>query len=190
MLLRRYWELTADDRLRRELIAYNIEDCRAAELVADAINVICGNGEQNGATKLDAVNVGSLEVDFQRTFGKFPSVLPEFEKINAASYWDYQRSKVYVRTDKAIHRSVQKTKTPVKKPVKKIAVEKEVELEDRPKSCPRCGAQKIWIAVRASHVIFDLKFTRRGIKRWAVRYRYNNYRCAECKAQMTPHAAP
>ncbi len=46
------------------------------------------------------MNVASLELGFQRTFGKFPSALPEFEKINAAAYWDYQRSKVYVRTDK------------------------------------------------------------------------------------------
>ena len=37
VLLRRCWELTSEDALRRELIAYNIEDCRAAELVADAI---------------------------------------------------------------------------------------------------------------------------------------------------------
>ena len=41
--------------------------------------------------------------------------------------------------------------------------------------------------MRASDVVFDLKVTRRGIKRWAIRYRYNNYRCGACKAQMTPY---
>src|SRR3954453_21281167 len=51
----------------------------------------------------------SLEVGFQRTFGKFASVLPEFEKINSAADWDYQRSKVYVRTNKTIRRSVEKS---------------------------------------------------------------------------------
>jgi predicted RecB family nuclease len=96
ILLRRCWELTRDQQLRQQLIAYNIEDCRAVELVADAIKRVCGNDEQNSATKFKPVNVSSLEVGFQRTFGKFSSDLPEFEKINAAAYWDYQRSKVYV----------------------------------------------------------------------------------------------
>jgi RNase_H superfamily len=93
-LLRRCWELTSKNQLREKLIAYNMEDCRAAELVADAIKRICGDQARDGGTKLETVNVSSLEVGFQRTFGKFPSALPEFEKINAAAYWDYQRSKV------------------------------------------------------------------------------------------------
>jgi predicted RecB family nuclease len=109
MLLRRCWELTSDDGLRRELIAYNIEDCRAAAVVAEALAHICDNTESSNARKLQTVNVGSLEVGFQRTFGKFPSALPEFEKINVAAYWDYQRSKVYVRSDRAIRRSVEKS---------------------------------------------------------------------------------
>jgi predicted RecB family nuclease len=183
MLSRRCWELTYDDGLRRELIAYNIEDCRAAAVVTDALIHICGNSQSSNAKKLETVNVGSLEVGFQRTFGKFPSALPEFEKINTAAYWDYQRSKVYVRSDKAIRRSVEKTV----KPVKKVAVKKEVMLDDKPASCPRCAESKLWIAKRMSRVVFDLKFTRGGIKRWVVRYRYNSYRCAACKAEMTLH---
>src|SRR6516225_5638024 len=60
-LLRRYWELTASDHLREELVNYNMEDCRATELVADAVKHICGNGEQAEA-KFHAVNISSLEV--------------------------------------------------------------------------------------------------------------------------------
>src|SRR5215216_4262673 len=36
-LLRRYWELTGDDELRRELITYNLEDCRASAVVTEAL---------------------------------------------------------------------------------------------------------------------------------------------------------
>ena len=104
-LLRRAWELGADDGLKRELIGYNMDDCRAAATVADALVRIC----DGGASGLDAVDVGSLEVGFQRTFGKFDSALPEFAKINNAAYWDYQRSKVYARTDKTIQRTVRKS---------------------------------------------------------------------------------
>ena len=69
-----------------------------------------------------------------------------------------------------------------------VPVEKEVTVDDKPASCPKCGASKVWVATRMSHVIFDLKVTRRGIKRWAVRYRYNSYRCGACNAQMTIHS--
>ena len=69
-----------------------------------------------------------LEVGFQRTFGKFDCALPEFEKINNAAYWDYQRSKVYARTDKTIRRTVQKSQDRSKT----VAVEKEVTVGDDP----------------------------------------------------------
>jgi predicted RecB family nuclease len=181
MLLRRCWELTSDDGLKRELIAYNIEDCRAAEVITEALARICGNSGTSSPTTSGAVNVGSLEVGFQRTFGKFPSALPEFEKINRAAYWDYQRSRVYVRSNKTIRRSLEKSV----KAENKVAVEKEIILDDKPASCPRCGALKVWVAVQMAHVVLDLKFTPRGIKRWTVHYRYSRYRCGACKAQVT-----
>ena len=176
-LLRRAWELGADDGLKRELIGYNMDDCRAAAKVADALVRICGGG----ASGLDAVDVGSLEVGFQRTFGKFDSALPEFAKINDAAYWDYQRSKVYARTDKAIRRTVRKSQGRSKN----ATVEKEVTVGDVPETCPRCHATRFWTYHGGSHVVYDLKFTRRGIKRWAVRYRYSMYRCSECRVEMT-----
>jgi len=176
-LLRRAWELGADDGLKRELIGYNIDDCRAAAVVADAITRICGGG----ASGLNAVDVGSLEVGFQRTFGKFDGALPEFAQINNAAYWDYQRSKVYARTDKAIRRAVRNSEGRRNDPT----VEREVTLHDPPKACPRCHATNFWAHRGRSQVVYDLKFTRRGIKRWAVRYRYNMYQCSECRSENT-----
>jgi predicted RecB family nuclease len=181
MLLRRCWELTCDDGLRRKLITYNIEDCRAAGLVTEALIRICANAETGGSGNLETVNVGSLEVGFQRTFGKFASALPEFEKINAAAYWDYQRTRVFVRTDKTLQRSLKLNAARVKK----VTVEKEVNVEDKPSFCSRCGKSQFWTYRGKSHVVFDLKFTRRGIKRWVIRYRYNMYRCSGCRAEMT-----
>jgi predicted RecB family nuclease len=185
IILRRYWEITRDEELKRQLVTYNMEDCRAVELLTDTIKRICDNSEDNDHSRVKAVNVGALEVSFSRTFGKFAGALPEFDKINAAAYWDYQRTKVYVRSDKKIRRSL----AMAAKRTKTISVEKELVVDDRPTRCPKCGSSRIWIAARASDVVSDLKVTRRGIKRWAIRYRYNNYKCGVCKAQMTPHKA-
>jgi len=172
-LLRRDWELGADDRHKRELIDYNMSDCDAAAKVAGVLERICGNG----ASDFNAVDVSSLEVSFQRTFGKLECALPEFKKINDAAYWDYQRSKVYARTEKAVRQSVRKSRGRSKK----AAVEKKVTVEEVPDRCPRCRATKFWSHQKGSQVVFDLKFSRRGIKRWAVRYCYKDYRCSECR---------
>jgi hypothetical protein len=176
-LLRRAWELCGDAALKRELIGYNMDDCRAATTVADALGCICAGG----ASGLNVLDVGSLEVGFQRTFGKFDSALPEFANINDAAYWDYQRSKVYARTDKAIRRTVRKSQGRIKS----ATVEKEVTVEDVPETCPKCHATRFWTYRGRSHLVYDLKFTRRGMKRWAVRYRYSMYVCSECRAEMT-----
>jgi hypothetical protein len=37
-------------------------------------------------------------------------------------------------------------------------------------------------------MVYDLKFTRRGIKRWAVRYHYSMHRCSECRAETTMYS--
>ena len=65
--------------------------------MARALGHICGKSEGDDPKKLETVNVGSLEVGFQRTYGKLLYAMPEFERINTAAYWDYQRSKVYIR---------------------------------------------------------------------------------------------
>ncbi len=182
-LLRRAWELGADDRHKRALIGYNMDDCRAAATVADALVRICDGGNPDDPLRLEAVKVSSLEVGFQRTFGKFASALPEFEKINSAAYWDYQRSKVYIRTNKEIRRTVEK----YRRTSRQVLVEKEVRVGDKPDVCPKCGSEKLWVVASQSHVLFDLRFMRRGIKRWAIQYHYNRYKCHDCSAVMTPH---
>jgi hypothetical protein len=179
-LLRRGWELGADDGLKRELIGYNMDDCRAAVTVADALVRICGGGTSG----LNEVGVGSLEVGFQRTYGKLDCVLPEFKKINNAAYWDYQRSKVYARTDKTIRRTVQKSQ----QRSKNVAVEKEVTVGVIPETCPKCNAAELRMCREGSYVAYDLKFMRKGIKRWVVRYRYGRYRCSECRAEVSAYS--
>jgi hypothetical protein len=170
-LLRRAWELGADDALKSNLISYNMDDCRAAETVTQALLRICG-----GESGIEAVDVGSLEVSFRSTFGKFDGALPEFEKINNAAYWDYQRSKVYARTNKTIRRTNKKSQD------RKIntGVDKQMTVGDTPKTCPGCQGIRIWTERSKSNLIYDLKFTRRGIKRWVILYRYTIYRCGEC----------
>ena len=179
ILARRYWELTRDDTLKQELIVYNADDCHAAEIVTHALVRLSGESRE---APLEVIHVGSLEVPFQRTFGKLQCALPEFEKINAAAYWNYQRLRVYIRTDKTIAKSTRR-----KKRLASAAnsANEEVTVDDKPETCPKCGSAKVWSFGEMTRTIYDLKFVKGGIKRWMVRYRYRRHRCGNCRAEMT-----
>lgn len=178
-LLRREWELSANERHKRELIDYNISDCRAAIEVAGALARICCEG----ASAINTVDVKSLEVSFRHTFGKLDCALPEFKKINDAAYWDYQRSKVYVRTDKTIRRSVHQAKSEREN----VAVQKEILIGGVQSVCPTCNAESIAVCREGSYIVYDLKFMKNGVTRWFIRYIYKRFRCYECKSEFTTY---
>ena len=96
--------------------------------MANALVTLC-SGKNSG---LNEVDVNSLEVDFQRTFGKLDSALPDFDKINDAAYWNYQRSKVYTRANKLIRRTEQNLRFMNKR----TTVEREIAVADKPEACP------------------------------------------------------
>src|SRR3981081_258651 len=83
-------------------------------------------------------------------------------------------------------RSSQRSPTTPTAPIKSATIEKELTVTDAPNKCHRCGATRLWRYSRDnSHIVYDLKFTRRGIKRWAVQYHYSTYVCSQCRAEMT-----
>jgi hypothetical protein len=44
-----------------------------------------------------------------------------------------------------------------------------------------CGATLIYEFGRLASTVYDLKFTRTGVKRWIVKYTYHRYFCWKCK---------
>ncbi|PYV76148.1 MAG: hypothetical protein DMG96_14935 [Acidobacteria bacterium] len=52
----------------------------------------------------------------------------------------------------------------------------------RPGCCRRCNGSLIYRWGRYSQTVYDLKFSRAGIKRWVVRYSFSRYICWKCKA--------
>lgn len=178
VLLRKTWELSPRGAIRDTLVTYNMDDCRAASLIADALVRIAAGGP----SAPDSVDIGTLEVGFQRTFGKFDSALPEFQKINNAAYWDYQRSRVFVRTDKGVRRTIGRSVSRKKAP----AITKEILVEDKPAKCPKCSAPKFWkYGASRSSIVYDLRFSRNGVKRWVIKYHYAAYRCSSCRTEFT-----
>jgi hypothetical protein len=178
LMWRSEWESSRNSGIKRKLMTYNAEDCAAVQKVADSIARVCDE-QQTGELAVHSVNVKSLTREYPQRFGPLNFAVPAFEQINSAAYWDYQRNKVYVRSNSRLRRISQRRQRSGRKPVR---INKFIETVDqRPARCSRCGASVIYRNGRFTHTVYDLRFSATGIKRWIVRYLFNRYVCRECK---------
>jgi hypothetical protein len=98
--------------------------------------------------------------------------------INKCARFDYQRDRVLVRTDPTVRASVRRKQSSVR------SIQK-ANLEIRcnsPSHCPACGGNQVK-PIRSnsySKLVFDLKFTRTGVKRWIVKYFSERNLCLGC----------
>lgn len=177
------WEHSEDARLKQKLITYNAEDCEAAEKVATAITQL-GQRQSEAITPKDdsIVHVASLKREYPQRFGRIDFTLPELASINQAAYWDYQREKIYVRSSQRIKRV---SRQATRGRAKALPVNKVVE-GSPPACCPQCQAIKFYKHGKYRKIVHDLLFTRSGIKRWTVKYRFNRYHCYQCGATFWP----
>jgi predicted RecB family nuclease len=104
LIWRAQWDTTRDPTLKGKLIDYNQEDCQALQTVAEAIANVCSESPST-PTRPISVNVSSLDRDPGLRFGPLQYVAPDFKAINEAAYWDYQRNKIYVRTNSRLSES-------------------------------------------------------------------------------------
>ena len=98
---RRQWEVSREPKLKERLLIYNQEDCAAAQTVAEALSAL-SRSLPVGAT--DFVDASALKREYPKRLGKIDFALPEFQQINDAAQWDYQRERVYLRSSKRLRR--------------------------------------------------------------------------------------
>ncbi len=177
------WESSHEASLTEKLLTYNSEDCAAAERVADAIVAVCRPVSLAGSSKLSAVNADSLKREYPQRFGDVEFVLPEFRQINKAAYWDYQRNKVYVRSNSQLRRLSRKIAD--RHSLAEVPVNKVIAVEEqRPASCPRCNSALIYKFGKMKQTVYDLKLSPAGVKRWVTKYSFSRFICWHCKATL------
>ena len=176
---RHKWERSKETTVMQHLITYNSEDCTACELVSKTILRSCpGNGTTNPGDET------SLEIAFadsiasrETMWPRFSSTIEGFEAINKAARWNYQRDRVFVRTDKLLKRAAKAKETRTKRMVR---FNKEVTCE-RVRTCPLCGGKPDRPLGQAlTKVLYDIRFSRFGMRRWLVKYHFRVYRCRSC----------
>ena len=112
---------------------------------------------------------------------KFSSSIQGFEGINQAARWNYQRDRIYIRTDAELRKAKRKKKSLARgsAPVSKVVICEPLRV------CPGCqrkGTQTFRTITKRLH---DLRFTSSGVTGWVVKYRFQVFWCPVCRA-FTP----
>ena len=178
ILWRHSWERGKSPGLREKLITYNKEDCQALEICVRATLKLRTPQPASESTESWAANVVHTEsIPRETMWGKFSTPISEFEQINKAARWDYQRDRVYVRSSRRIRQS-----GPVRiaRRERLERINKVVVCPDQP-FCPSCGFQGHRHFSVTTKILYDLFFGRSSLKRWVVEYRFHYHWCGNCR---------
>lgn len=178
---RRKWEISKNPEYKTKLIQYNIQDCFALKLIKEwLVNV--REALRKGTGK-DFVKVENMEIQNPYKFGKANYLIHDLGEINKLAYFDYQRKRIFLRTNKNF-------KNVVKRKIKKVRSANKVDktiVNSLFGKCPSCECDKVTRAREGNYVMFiDLKFSKNGIKRWITRIRRQSFYCQECGELFTP----
>ena len=151
-LLRRCWELTSDDALHRELITYNVEDCRAAALVAEALDRICDNGGSDRATRFETVNVRFAKSRFPRNLWQVPKCgarIREDQRGRALGLPEGEGLRAHQKAKPAKRRKDREAS-------KKGDHRKGGQRRRQAHSCPACGSGKVGMLRKTCPTLFSI----------------------------------
>ncbi len=179
---RAQWDQSRTEVLKQKLTTYNREDCLALQTVLNTCEKIA-NDPLSTLTSCPIKLTDEIKVDKPRgIFKRNNFVYPELDKINSCAYFDYQQSRVYIRTNAEI-------KKRQKRAIRKVRLTyKANHIVDigAVLCCPCCGVKKPRKYGNYSKLVYDLKLLNGGIKRWIVQYDYKRYSCKSCHRTFFP----
>jgi predicted RecB family nuclease len=179
---RHEWATATAPAMKQALLTYNAQDCEAVEVLARKLVELHQSSLQIGGLSLDGVvDTTRMKREHPHGFKRNIFVFPELDAINKAAYWDYQRERVYVKTNVGLKRAFRQRS----RPKRALAPNTTIDCP-RPRRCPKCNSKKMFGHGKASKIVFDIRFMRHGVKRWITHYRYHRYKCLACGATFFP----
>jgi hypothetical protein len=195
-LWRGLWDLSHSAQTKTLLTKYNRDDCMALRLVHEAIEKIAtgsstehidclspANGQQSecdAAVSSDSV----MHTSDYKDWGRREFAREEFRRVADCAYFDYQRNRVYVRTDAKVRRYQQRAK----KRTERAAIRPNEIIDQIVRLCPRCKSKELSLnydAGKERHM-YDLRFSRGGIRRWVTKLRMPRHECKSCGRVFEP----
>jgi hypothetical protein len=107
---RNLWEESHDPEVQDKLITYNRDDCTALNVVSCVLgqltDVVTPNGVHSFQTEV--VHVDAIRPQASN-WRPFKSPIADLERINRAARWDYQRDRVFIRSETTRMRSARQS---------------------------------------------------------------------------------
>src|ERR1019366_7919730 len=155
------------------------DDCAALEVVVRTLLQLIPRdaASPTAVPYLNAVHVDSLKPQTPYRWGPVDFVLPELAQINKCAYWDYQRDRIYIRSNPLLRR-VAKRKHRQKR--RRILQANVTVSPSRSRKCPGGASNRITMNGRHSQLLYDLRFSTGGVKRWVRKYIIDHYKCQSC----------
>lgn len=179
---RHEWETATSFSTKQALLTYNAQDCEAVGVLASKLVELHQASLQTGGASLDGfVDTAKMKWEHPHGFKRNIFAFPELDTINKAAYWNYQRERVYVKSNGNLKRTLDRKS----RPKRTLAPDKTIECP-RPRCCPKCNSTEMFAHGKASKTVFDLRFMRHGVKRWISRYRFHRYKCLACGTTFIP----
>ena len=187
---RRRWEETTSAAMKESLTTYNMEDCAALRKVTEFLYKVCPgrpvsstpSPHQDGevVARVEEMAPLSNRPDWDQDL----SSLADFDFINERAYFDYQRDKVYVRTNTVLRKSKHRKRNRMGK--KNLRANRHVEISSP--TCPVCQGTDLTRTpnTRLARLAVDLRITRSGVQRWVTRFTTTWHSCVGCGCRFLP----
>lgn len=170
------WENTKKEEYKAKLILYNQEDCIALiKLKEWILNIPVEEDQYFQKAK-------NFKVDSMYKWGNIDFQNKQLEEINKFAYFNYQRTKVFVKSHPELIK---------RKPAKrcgsqlKIKPNKIIEL-NTPNTCAYCDSKELYRHDKQQRQTIDLKLSKTGLKRFVTLYHIGRFRCKSCNKVFTP----
>ncbi len=108
----------------------------------------------------------------------------EFRRVADCAYFEYQRNRVYVRTNAKVRLYQRRSK----KRSERAAVRPNTIVEQVVRLCPRCKSKPLVLDYHAGKekYAYDLRFSRGGIRRWVTKVQMPRHKCESCGRVFEP----
>lgn len=188
VIWRERWERTHDPLLKEKLIQYNREDCLALKLVCDFVRraIAPPSGDADNSAAPQVVNTKDVAKGRRQwvKYGRPTFILANLAHASNCAHFDYQRERVFARTDKKVARITRRTKR------KATLATPNQRIEIGCTICTQCGSKNIRPTTPVYRRVADLQFSRTGVKKCVRKYSSWRFNCGDCKRTFLPDDWP
>jgi len=179
---RRQWEATALQDWKDKLIRYNQDDCRALYQVQQWFCHLAADAMPENVQQVAQMKKHSpYRLQNNLDYGE------DFQFISKAAYFDYQRNKIYWRSELKKQSPAGSEIRSRPKPGQGLIAWQpkkvnEVIIVPPLRKCRKCGHTKLYQSHKYVSAVkqTDLKFTASGVRQHVTEYRNGSAKCAKC----------